>query len=558
VAAWAAPGTAPAAPLIPGDPYEDQERSTLRERDPKSAALLERGESLLAGGQAKEADEIFRQVETASPECSIAWRRDCEALMALGQQKEALQACSKTLEREPGGAAVRALVSALVDGPAAPTPTELFQALLLTSTENRRSPGGVTVAAAACDIAERMGDVVMLRRCAEVLERVAPEDPATRRAEELLAARCPPARFWIGWFTIAAAVVLTVAHAVRRSVRRLPRRSAVSAVALVCAAIGSLPAIARADDPQGHWLSKWPVDDEHPEKSIPSEKDRNADPLQFGYWLQDVALKGEHASKTGDHLAAAKYYNVLALAVPERAIGYTKTCDEYEAAGERDKAINACAEALLHDGLLVKDYTHFVHLMLGKPGKLTEKDIGALTQVLAHMREDPGGRDFADALECEVGTRTANLAQLRECTAALAARAPNSPETISYEWALAVQEGNFTEAQGILERAKTAGVPAESLENMKRTMERQANRRYLQLALITLALVMAIGAAGVALRNARRRRDAAGGAGSGEAPPPPATASVTEEDAEHASAGGDGPAPEPSTHDGTDEHRAVG
>jgi hypothetical protein len=81
-----------------------------------------------------------------------------------------------------------------------------------------------------------------------------------------------------------------------------------------------------------------------------------------------------------------------------------------------------------------------------------------------------------------------------------------------------VQEGNFTEAKRLLARAQTSGVSAQNVESMKRTMDQHATRRYLQLALITLALVMAIGAVGVALRTARRRRLEVAVAGDAPAP----------------------------------------
>jgi hypothetical protein len=253
-------------------------------------------------------------------------------------------------------------------------------------------------------------------------------------------------------------------------------------------------------------LSKWPVDDDHPEGHIPSEKDRNADPLEFGYWLQDVALKGEHASKLGKHDEAAKFYSVLAQVVPDRAVGFIKTCEEYEAAGEGEKAINACGEALLRDGLTVKDYTHFVHLILSKPGRLSDKETGALAQVLLHMKEDPAGRDFADDVECEIGTRTSNIAQLKECTAALASRAPDDPKTISYLWALAIQEGKYDVAEGLTERARSIGVAPNSVESMKLATREGAKRHWRKVLLAIAAIALLLGGVGVAGRSLIRRR----------------------------------------------------
>ena len=323
---------------------------------------------------------------------------------------------------------------------------------------------------------------VMLQRCAHELLRTAPNYNATQRALDLLTARCPPWRFWRDWLAIAGVLLFL----------------------LLCA----LPRAAAADEPSHPhgWLSKWPVDDVHPEGHIPSEKERNADPLEFGYWLQDVSLKGEHASKLGKHEEAAKFYSVLAQVVPDRAVGFIKTCEEYEAAGERDKAINSCGEALLRDGLTVKDYTHFVHLILSKPGRLSDKETGALGQVLLHMREDPAGRDFADDLECEIGTRTSNVAQLKECTAALATRAPDDPKTISYLWALAIQEGKYDVAEGLIERARAMGVAQNSVDNMKQATRGAEKRRWRKVLLAIAAIALFLGSLGVTGRALLRRR----------------------------------------------------
>ena len=100
--------------------------------------------------------------------------------------------------------------------------------------------------------------------------------------------------------------------------------------AVLCAALGGIAGSrqALADQaapaaeavPASGWLSKWHVDREHPEANSPTVKDRNADPLEFGYWLQDLVWKAERAAKSGDHALAAKLYMALATAVPDRAI----------------------------------------------------------------------------------------------------------------------------------------------------------------------------------------------------------------------------------------------
>jgi hypothetical protein len=447
-------------------------------------------------------------------DASLALRRECETLTAQGRRDEAVLACSNALQTVRSGANVRALVSALVDGPTPPTSSELAIALTVTAQEHDRG-GGPTAAAAACDIAERIGDMIMLQQCADELRRTAPDDPATRRAVSVLAAQCPPWRFWGGWALIAAAVAGALVHAGRRAARRWARRASVPAAAAVTMVLLARPGAARADAPavpEHGWLNnKWHIDDEHPEANIPSETERNADPLQFGYWLQDLAWKAEHASRTGDHAAAVKYYSALAVAVPDRAIGFVKTCEEYEALGDGDKAIEMCGQALLRDGLTVHDYDHFIHLVLAQPRPLRDKETASLAEVLLHMREDPAGRDFVDDLECQVGTRTSNVAQLEECTAALQARAPDDPKTISYLWALAVAKGNTGEAAKLVDRAKAAGVAPQDIERMSRATEDRTLQRTVHVLLWAAAIgLLAAGMAVAARAIVARRRLAAG------------------------------------------------
>jgi len=496
-----------AAPARAGtrDPDDEVEMTQMRAHKPRAAELVEKGEASLAEGALWDADGAFRQAQAEDPSVALPWRRDCEALVLLGRRGDAANACVRALELRHANVNLRGLVHALVDGPRPPSPNDLFQALTITSSVRESGPS-FTTAAMACAIAEATGDAPMLRRCADDLQRFAPEDPATRHAHALLASRCPPARFWLGWGVLAAALLASIGHAWRRS-RFLRGATAAAVIVLV-----AFPRIARAasdDAPRIKPLTTWPIDDAHPEQSIPNEKARNADPLQFGYWLQDVALKGSVAHDHGDHVAAARFYAALALAVPDRAIGYVKQCDEYDEAGDTARAIEACGQALMRDGTTAKDYVHFVDLLVGKPGSLTQTEVAALDSVVEHMKTDPGAASVVDEVECKVGTRTSNVAQLRECTAALAARDPAGIKTITYQWALAIQEGRVHDAEGLLERAKGAGIP---VEEMTRTTEATRSRQKRQLALVLLGALIVVGAVvagGRALRGRHIARVAA-------------------------------------------------
>jgi tetratricopeptide (TPR) repeat protein len=470
---------------------DEEELAAIRARSPRAAELLQRGEALVATGALAEAAAVFREGHDVYPDSSLPWRRDCEVKTALGQRREAILACSEALERRHSEPVKRALVSALVDGPSPPTSTDLYQAWLVTDAARKNPIGQVTAAATTCDLAERIGDGIMLQQCDGVLERIAPEDPATRRARGALSAFGPRAPFWIGWGAVLAAVVFTVIDALRR-IRNRPRPRALAAVTLLVLLAGSAPARADGRPAPGQNLSKWPINMEHPEDFIPPVEERNADPLQFGYWIQDIAANAEHASKQGDHETAVKLYAALGKAVPDRAISYIKMCEEYEVMGDLSQAANACGQAILRDGVHVADYTRFVHLMLTKRGDLREKDIAALSMVLDHMKKDPAGADVAADLECQVGTRTSNVLQLRECTGALAAKAPDDPKTITYLWALAVAEGRFDDAKKLGERAKAAGVSDDGVEEMRRaTASNESRHRWTIISLFAAAIFVA-------------------------------------------------------------------
>jgi tetratricopeptide (TPR) repeat protein len=522
VALSAATALAQSAAPLSHNVYDEEAIRVLRRSRPQEAELLERGEALAHSGDLPGALAVFRQGASEDSDQPLFPRRICEVLVAMGNTTEGVAACFRALERSDSSVNVRATVRALVSAPSGPTLQQLTMALMLANKEVRRAPRIFNTVAAMCDIAERIGDGVMLEHCAEDLGHVAPDSPETRRALSMLAARCPPGRFWLGWAAILAAFAATLAHASWHALRgRRSSAGVAMAAALLFAAGAMSESSALADEapdparsaeahpqgtPQAHgWLSKWPIDDNDPKAHIPTEAQRNADPLEFGYWLQDLALKAELASKKGDHPASIRFWSALAKAVPDRAIALTRACDEYEAMGDRESAISACGAALMRDGLMVKDYTHYVHLLIGKAGPLKPEEIASLSEVIDHMKEDPEGRNAALELECEVGTRTNNVGQLEECTTYLAKSAPNAPKTLTYQWALAMMKGQTDEARRLLQQAKEAGLQPEAVDRMQKAVSAQSLGRW-RVPLMTLgAVVAAAGALAFAVSRLRRR-----------------------------------------------------
>jgi tetratricopeptide (TPR) repeat protein len=376
----------------------------------------------------------------------------------------------------------------------------------MVTNERARAPGKPQLAGAMCDIAMSIGDGVMLQHCTDELERIAPNYAPTRHARAALAAGCPPWRFWGGWLAIAIAAAVTMAHAGRRWLARpslrMPRAGAAGRAAIVLGII--LTASSGAQAQTEHMLSKWPVDDNDPESSVPTEAQRNAEPLEAGYWLQDLTYKAGRAVKRGDHEQAAKYYKAMYKMVPNRAISLRKLCDEEDALGKLEEATAACAGALVLDGVTVGDYSHYVRLVLRKPGALTDKDVAALTNVLNHMKDDPEGHATGIHLECEVGARIADVAMLKECTTALAATAPDDPGTLSYEWALAVRQGHVDEAHRLMDRAKAAGLNDAVLKSMETEMVSNSRREIRRLLTFGVGFVIFVCAAAFFVRSRRR------------------------------------------------------
>jgi tetratricopeptide (TPR) repeat protein len=481
---------------------------------PHAAELLQQGEGLAARGSLEEALRVFRQGRAEDPvDAGFFLRRECETLTTLGRRDEAKVACWSSLQNERTPATIAATVRALVAGPQVPSFGDVGQALLLLRVERSKSLAPQPrLIAAMCDVAESIGDANMLQRCTEDLERVAPQYPPAARARAALDAMCPPWRFWTGWLAIALACAITLADAVRRLLRRSrtgrgPARAA--AAVLVLLSLGGRVGPARAELPPAPpqaLLSEWAVDDKDPEAHVPPPEQFNRDPLQGGYWLQDILLKADLASKHGDHEAAIKYYRALFKAVPTKATSLSRLCTEYELVGDLASATAACAQALTLDGLTVNDYVHYVHLMLRKPGPLSPTETLAVSNVIQHMRENDVGAEAADTLDCELAVRVSDTPRLKTCTAALVAKDPSNPKTIAFAWALAMQQSDYRQARRLLDQAKAAGMGDDRIKAMEQSIdEGEAHeRKWLTIGAVG-ALVLAAGVVFMVLLAGRRR-----------------------------------------------------
>jgi hypothetical protein len=218
----------------------------------------------------------------------------------------------------------------------------------------------------------------------------------------------------------------------------------------------------------GQLSTLFRIDDANPESTVPTSKQRDGNPLEFGYYVQDLLAKAESATKKNDHPATVRYYRALAASIPSQAQGWSRLCEAYEAAGDRERAVGACKYAIDREGAELKDFVRFVDLLVAKTGELTGEERTALGEVLAHLDQQPDMAVPTAHLRCKSAVKTNDQAALEACTAVLAKVAPDDPKTIVFQWSLAVMRGQGEEAARLLGRAEKAGLGADKIEQMTR------------------------------------------------------------------------------------------
>jgi len=147
-----------------------------------------------------------------------------------------------------------------------------------------------------------------------------------------------------------------------------------------------------------------------------------------------------------------------------------------------------------------------VRLVLAKPGPVSDADVKALGDVVTHMREDPAGRGAADSVECSIATRTSNVAQLEECTNALTLSSPNDPQTVSYQWTLAMNRGRFDEARALIARGQQLGLDDTKVDGMRKATDAAITQQRKRVLLGVLAVALLAGGVWLVVGAIRRRR----------------------------------------------------
>src|SRR6478735_3227171 len=411
--------------------FDSDDLATLQRRDPALAAAFLRGEAQLRSGSTAAAAETFKQLSQKAPESALTLRRSCQALTQLGARHDAIAACEAAINQRQSAPTFRALVAALMSAP--PSPEDLTFATQLANAAQRRQDDQPWGLAAQAEIAERMGDENMLQKAVIELERIAPGHYETLRARRALDSFSLPSWAWAGWTGLGAALLGTLAHAAWTPLARRRTRRRVASVATALMLVGATQLVARPAEaadtaaeraaeraPSDDGLSEWPVDDSDPTKSLPTPAQRDGNPMEFGYHMMDLADKADRAKAKGDFRGVGKYYEAMAIAVPDRAIGYRKSCAGYEKAGDLDKALQMCRGALGAEGLDIGDYLHFAQLVLARPGPLAPSDVEDLTEISTHLKAEAGGMAAGLEVQCNLAQRLDDAKRLDECAVGMA------------------------------------------------------------------------------------------------------------------------------------------
>ena len=240
--------------------------------------------------------------------------------------------------------------------------------------------------------------------------------------------------------------------------------------------------------------SLFSINEDDPVKSIPTPEERDKNPLEFGYYLQDMILRGEDALHAKQWDRVAKYYEALARAVPDRAISFSRLCRAYAELGkDRHRSCQSRA-AMELGGAMVIDHIRFVNLTLSK-AKLTPADFTNMDRSLVHLREhlaqhppkaaakpllptEVPAKDKQEELpvnmplEVEVlawhlGVRAEDAGRLSTCLTAL--QSVHAPESVivPFEWSAAILTKDPSKASAVLARAKSAGLPDAAIAGMR-------------------------------------------------------------------------------------------
>ncbi len=316
--------------------------------------------------------------------------------------------------------------------------------------------------------------------------------------------------------------------------------------------------------------TKWQVNDANPKASIPSVDERNTDPIEFSYFLQDLIARGERAFKEKNWEAAIKFYEAMGFAVPDAGVSFSRLCIAYAKLGRYDVAAGNCGRAVSLTLAKVIDHIRFIEYTL-KIERIQPVDVRNVEASLKHLREhiaknpqplpdtkptiEPApeperkndrqrsreelveaikvmqerkAREIlgelekkneiaagpvmhveteVEFLECRFALRLKDAPRLNACVERLRKLQVHEARILAFSWAHAVMIKDRKQAEALLQKAPAMSIPQSAIESMRAQQELDFTPSPLtRVAPIALAVV-AFGGIGLFLWLRRKRSE---------------------------------------------------
>jgi hypothetical protein len=195
----------------------------------------------------------------------------------------------------------------------------------------------------------------------------------------------------------------------------------------------------------------------------------------MGYHVMTLTERGEAAEQRGDHAKAAQYYLALAKAGSDVAVGFSRACAAFAAAGQRENALAACRDALSRPGVRVEDAIRFVNLTLKKDGALAPGEVSEVEEALAQLSEKVGqterGSHTVTTLRCQLAVRLEDEARLASCVDAVAGWSPSNVSAFVFRSLYALKQERWQDLHDLIADAQRADIPADVIRRTQESME---------------------------------------------------------------------------------------
>jgi tetratricopeptide (TPR) repeat protein len=344
-------------------------------------------------------------------------------------------------------------------------------------------------------------------------------------------------------------------------------------VLLVAVFVLAINPIRASGQDQTDLATKWKVNDADPKASIPSVDERNTDPIEFSYFLQDLIARGERAFKEQNWEAAVKFYEAMGFAVPDAGISFNRLCIAYAKLGKYDVAAGNCGRAVSLPLAKVIDHLRFIEYTL-KVERIQPVDVrnveASLKHLRAHIAKNPqqlpdptkpaiepasepeeknerqrSREELVEAikamqerktreilgelekkneiaagpvmhvetevefLECRFALRLKDAPRLNACVERLRKLQVHEARILAFSWAHAVMIKDRKQAEALLQKAPSMSIPQSAIESMRAQQELELPQLALKRVAPIALAVVAFGGIGLFLWLRKKRTEVA-------------------------------------------------